>query len=320
MTRLVSVLRRLGPSALVASLLLAPLTPAIAATPPAAYTGLKKTVAVDAFGGADLTTGAADADSLAAILTDVLIKDGRFVVVERPALAAVQTEQQLGTSGAATSETAAKTGQLIGARLLIKGAITKFNPAAGGGGLSMGGLPGGKLLGLGGDLKTATATVSISLRLIDTTTGQIIATVNAAGAASNQTADAGVINRMTGQTAGANAFRATPLAKAMEDAIRKAVRQINPAADSVAWSGMVIDNRDGQVYLNAGAEQNVQSGMVFSVFRKGEALTDPGTGAVLDVAMTTIGTVKVGEVRAKISIATIQDGQPPARGDFIKAP
>jgi len=308
--------------ALVAGLALVVTAAPVAMAQPAASpvaAGLKKTVAVDVFGGAELTAGLVAADGLTAILTDVLIRDGRFVVVERQALGSIQSEQQLGQGGSATVETAAQGNRLIGASYLVKGAITKYNPAAGGGGLSIGGLPSAGGFGLGAGARTRKATVSISLRVIDTTTGQIIATVNAEGAATSQETDAGLVNGRNGSTLGASAFRGTSLGKAVEDAIRKAVDQIALDLGGVPWSGLVVDNRNGTIYLNAGSEQNVQPGMVFGVYRQGEVLTDPGTGAVLDVAIERLGSVRVDTVREKISIGQIVDGQQPARGDLLKS-
>lgn len=303
--------------ALVSGLAIFAMAPPAAIGQPAASPvaiGLKKTVAVDTFGGAELTAGMIASDGLTAILTDILIKDGRFVVVERQALGSIQTEQQLGQSGAATVETAAQVNRLIGASYLLKGAITKYNPAAGGGGLSIGGMS-----GLGAGLRTNKATVAISLRLIDTTTGQIVATVNAEGSATSQDADAGLVGRRCGSTLGVSAFRGTSLGKAVEDAIRKAVDQIALDLGGVPWSGLIVDNRGGMIYLNAGSKQNVQAGMVFGVYRRGEVFTDPGTGAVLDVAIERLGSIRVDTVREKISIGQVVDGQPPARGDLIKS-
>ncbi len=301
------------------ALVVAVATPALGQpTSPPALVGLKRTVAVDVFGGAELTAGLVAADGLTAILTDVLIEDGRFVVVERMALSSIQTEQQLGQGGSSTAETAAQGSRLIGASLLVKGAITKYNPEAGGGGLKIGG-PGGRLLGLGAGVRTRKTTVSVSLRVIDTTTGQVIATVNAEGIASAREADAGVLNNRDGSTIGASAFRGTSLGKAVEDAILKAVGQIVLDQSSSPWTGLVVDNRSGAIYINAGADQNVQPSMVFGVYRKGEVLTDPGTGAVLDVAMERLGSVRVETVREKLSIGQVIGGQPPARGDLLRA-
>jgi len=291
------------------------LSSAMAQTAPS---GLKKTIAVDPFGGSELTAGTVSADGLAAMLTDILINDGRFVVVERQALSSVQAEQQLGSGGSARSETAAQSGALTGASLLIKGAITKYNPNAGGGGLSVGGMPSG-VFGAGAGVRTKKTTVSISLRLIDTTTGQVIATVNADGSASGQQADAGLVNNNNGSTIGANAFRETAVGKAVQDAILKAVNQIVLNAGGVPWSGLVVENRGGQIYINAGSNQNVQPGMTFGVYRKGEALIDPGTGLVLDVSSERLGSIRIDTVREKFSIGQLVDGQDPARGDMLRA-
>ncbi len=59
--------------------------------------------------------------------------------------------------------------------------------------------------------------------------------------------------------------------------------------------------------------------MVFGVYRKGETLTDPGTGEVLDVDIQRLGSVQVESVREKVSVARMVEGQSPARGDLLKA-
>jgi len=288
------------------------------AQPAPASLGLKHTVGVDAFGGGELTEGAASSDSLNALLTDALINDGRFIVVERAGLGGVQGEQQLGQSGAATAGTVAKSNQLIGAGLLVRGAVTKFSSAAGGGGLSLGGSFGGGLLGGGGGVKTNKAVMTVSLRLIDTTSGQVVATATGEGAATSKDVNAGLVNARTGATMGTNAFRATPIGKAAEVAIVIAVGKLSAGLGNVPWSALVVDARSGVVYINAGADQNVQPGLTLGAYRKGETLTDPGTGEVLDVQMTKIADIQVDSVREKISTAHIVSGGAPERGDMLK--
>ncbi len=196
------------------------------AQPAQAGLALKHTVGVDAFGGGELTEGAASADSLNALLTDALINDGHFIVVERAGLGSVQTEQQLGTTGMATTGTVAKTNQMIGAGLLVRGAVIKFSSAAGGSGLSLGGSFGGGLLGAGGGAKTSKAVMTVSLRLIDTTTGQVLATATGEGSATSKSVNAGLTDNRTGATVGTNAFKATPVGKAAEIAIDQAVGKL----------------------------------------------------------------------------------------------
>ena len=151
----------------------------------AKYTGPKKRVAVSQFsakgdfvaqyGGYDIGGG------LAAQLMTELVKTGRFVVVERTDLSSVLREQKLGATKLTNSETAAKLGQLTGAQLLVRGAVTEFSPRSEGGGINLGGGFGtlGGLLGVSSE----TAHVGIDLRLIDTTTGEIVKATNAVGEA-----------------------------------------------------------------------------------------------------------------------------------------
>jgi len=291
------------------------------AQPTTAYDGLKKTVSVDRFLATEALGGIVTADGMTAMLTAALVKDGRFVVVERPGLASVQAEQVLGQGGATVAETAAKAGQLIGASAIVRGAVTKFEPAASGGGVSLGGPPMGSFFApfaSHAGLTSKTAVMEISLRLIDTTTGQIISTSTAQGSANSTAADVSIVNPNSGASLGSGAFQATPIGQAGEHAIIKAVEQIAAGMKSVPWSALVVDVNDGMVYVNAGAERNVQAGMTLNVYRKGKVFTDPATGVVLDVAMEKIGVIRIDGVREKLSTATVVSGEIPVRGDLLK--
>lgn len=287
------------------------------ATPTTPYDGLKKTVSIE-FQASEYLGGVVTADGMNALLTAALVKDGRFIVVERPALAGVQYEQSLGQTGGTAAETAAKTGQLIGSSAIIRGAVTKYEPAASGGGISVSGSPIGWLMGPRAGVKSQTSVMEISLRLIDTTTGQVISTSAAQGSASSTGADAALVNTRSGATLGANAFQNTPIGQAGEQAIIKAVELIAVGMRNVPWSALVVDAADGKVYVNAGAERNVQPGMELNVYRKGKVFTDPATGVVLDVDMNKIGVIRINGVREKLSTATVVSGEAPLRGDLLK--
>ena len=167
------------------------------------------------------------------MLTDALVNDGRFVVVERYALSDVQAEQQLGTQGSTTADSAAKTGQLIGARLLVRGTVTIFNPQASGGTLNVGG-PLNMFTGLGSTagVSATTAEVEIAVRLIDTTTGQILYAGTAKGSATAKGFNAQLYNK-SGYNVGGSAFQNTPLGEAAKDVISKLVAQLALAAAKV---------------------------------------------------------------------------------------
>jgi curli biogenesis system outer membrane secretion channel CsgG len=284
-----------------------------------AYQGLKRTVAVYQFQTSDAAAAAASADALTAMLTDSLVRDGRFVVVEREDLGNIATEQQLGSQASATAETAAKTGKMIGASLIIRGSVTKYEPNAGSSavslGLPVGGLGGNSALGMHG----GHAVIAISLRVIDSTTGQVLATVKAEGTASNHGMDVSAASSGGAQLT-ATTVRQTPLGEAAEQAIDKAVPQIVLAADREPWRAAVIEVDGPTVWVNAGADENLASGTVLKVRRKTRDLVDPGTGEVLDTLMSDIGTIRIDQVRPRVSSAVVVDGEPPQRGDLLQAP
>ncbi|WP_292124718.1 CsgG/HfaB family protein, partial [Brevundimonas sp.] len=234
------------------------------------------------------------AEGMTAMLTQALVEDGRFLVVEG--------------SGGGMAPSA-----------IVRAAVTKFEAAAGGGGLSISGGPLGGLLGGRASTRSQTAVMEIALRLIDAATGQVVSTSSAQGRASSRTSEAGLVESWGGGRLGGEIFRATPIGQAGQDAIMKAVDQIAGGMRAVEWSALVVDAAENGVYLNAGADRNIQSGLTLSVWRPGRTLTDPGTGEVLDVEMARIGRVRVETVRARLSIASVIDGEPPMRGDVLKA-
>lgn len=267
------------------------------ASPPTPFGGLKKTIAIDTFQATEAVGGTVTADGMTAMLTEALANDGRFIVIER--------------TGAADS------GGAITASAIVRGAVTKYEANAGGSSLGIGGPVGGMLAGRAG-LKSQKAMIEISLRLVDAGTGQVISTSKAQGTASSSGADAGVINPFSGATAGASTFHNTPIGQAGADAIAKAVEMIAADMRAVPWSAQVVETDGERVYVNAGADRNVQAGTVLTVYRKGRVFTDPSTGMVLDVDLQRLGTVRIDSVRERLSTATVISGDPPVRGDLLK--
>lgn len=198
LTRRVTLLAALGAPLLAAG-------GAVAQAGVPASPSARPTLAVETFEGSELTAGSVAASSLVAILTDIILEAGHFTVIEAP-----------GT----------------GARFLLRGAIIRFDAAAGGAGLQVGGLSAfGRRAGAGA--RTKTTTVGLSMRLIEAASGQVVAAAKAEGSASGQEADAGLMNNNTGATTGATAFRGTPAAKAFEMAMRKTLEEITRKAGAL---------------------------------------------------------------------------------------
>ena len=282
------------------------------------YVGPKRTVAVVGFEAAELMGGATTLEALDQILVEALLKDGRFVVTERLAFTQLQSEQQLGQAGIATPETAVRAGQMIGASILIRGSVTQFEPQAHGSGVRVGG---DDLFrsGSGGSLgiSSQTAIVKLSLRLIESSTGQILATSNGSGTASANGFRAEMYMR-NGLELGGGHFQQTPLGKAAEEAIAQAVSRIVLGIETVPWSALIVDNSDGKILISAGSNQNLTIGTRLQVYRKGRDLTDPATGILLETEFDHIAAIQIDSVREKVSSAVVTSGGQPQRGDVVK--
>lgn len=315
--------RIIGPAALAAAIGLGCEASLAAAEEAAApYSGPKTSVFVDVVGAAESMYGGPQFagttnEGLNAMFVDALVRSGRFVVVERVALGDVQLEQDLARGGSTTAEAAPAQGKMLGASAVVRATVTKFEAAAGGSGIQLG-VPFGRFLGAGAGVNERRSIVEFSVRLIDTTTGQVIGTYKASGTASASSTSVSAVNNRSGASVGGSTFQNTPLGEAAEAAINAAVRQITDAMGRVPWSASVVAFDDGKVYVNAGAAQNLKAGTKLRVLRKGKALTDPGTGEVLEVLMTSVGSIEVQSVTEKISIAVLTSGDPPARGDLVR--
>jgi len=251
-------------------------------------------------------------DGLAEMLTTELSKTGQFIVVERQALGDIVKEQELGQSGLVRGETAARTGQVLGAQIVVRGAVTEFEERASGGGAGI------RFPGFGAEGGVSNAYVALDIRLIDTSTGQVIASHSAAKTAPS--AGGGLGARIGNVTFGGDAFFQTPIGQATRAAMDDALRFIMATAfKAVIPSFSIVKVDGGTAYINAGANSNVRVGDVLMVYSKGEDLVDPDTGLKLGSDEKMIGSVQITNVQEKFSIGAIRGGTGAMkRGDLVK--
>ena len=249
-------------------------------------------------------------DRLTEMVITELMKTNRFIVVERGSLNEVLSEQDLGASGRVRQETAAKIGEVLGAQVLLKGAITEFieKESGGAGGILIGGI------GIGG--KTSTGHVAMDLRLIDATSGQILQSERAEGKISSS--GIGGIAFFSGVAFGGTSYKKTALGKATRAAVSDAVMFVVNNMDDQPWQGRVVKAEGSQIYINAGYNMNIQMDSVFTVYSKGEDLIDPASGLSLGSALSRSGTVRVTQVSDKFSVASAIEGSGFKRGDVVK--
>lgn len=291
-------------------ILLAQAGPAEASYP--AYTGPKKRIAVTKF--ENKVTGVYGnwrlGDGFAEMLITELMRTGQFVVVERQALQDVLGEQELGQSGAVRKETASKVGQILGAQIIVRGVVSEFtlNESGTGGGLGIAGFR------VGG--RSSNAHVAVDIRLVDTTTGQVLQSHSAVGKAESSGVSVGVSRGDV--DFGADTFKSTPLGQATREAIQDAVRFIIANMESMPFSAKVVKVEGNKVYINAGSLMNIRNGTRFYAYSVGEDIVDPDTGLKLGADEKLIGTVEVREVQDKFSTGFLQSGSGLKRGDVLK--
>ncbi len=132
-----------------------------ASKPVVGIADFKKSIAINWWGG---QIGRDMADMLA----NELMGTKKFKVVERQKINAVLAEQDLAASGRVRKGSGASTGQLTGAQYLVTGTVTSYSEdvADTGGGLSF------KGISIGGN--KGKAYIAVDLRVIDTTTGEVV--------------------------------------------------------------------------------------------------------------------------------------------------
>lgn len=282
------------------------------------YTGLKMAVGCIDFKNEAGWSGAWDlGNNLSIMLESALYDTGRFVLVERDALKDIIAEQDLATSGrTAAASKVAKSGAIRPARYLASGAVTvvEEDQSGSGGGLAIGGIRVGGSKGK--------SQITIIAKLIDSTTGEIVAKQNITGKAGKVGLSLGVNGSIGGHgfATDMGGFEKTPLAEAAQDCINQAALFFAKQMETLPFEGAVVKVSDsGDVIVNRGSEYGIAVGQEFTMRTPGEALMDPDTGASLGYEEgKVIGSLKVTKVTDKVAYCTVTDGEKnPEKGSVI---
>jgi curli biogenesis system outer membrane secretion channel CsgG len=246
--------------------------------------------------------------NLSIMLESALADSGRFVIVEREKLGDVLLEQNLAASGRMAKSKVAKTGLIRPARYIGTGAVTEVEDAqsGGGGGISFKGIR------LGGGKSEAQVTVIV--KLVDTTTSEIVVKERIVGKAGRLNLKIGL--DIAGVSTDLGGFKKTPLGQAAQDCINQAAAVIAKKMEEFPFEGAVIKTADGgKVLINRGEEFGVEAGQELIMGSEGATITDPDTGAILGKEEgQTIGKLKVSKVDKKFSYCDVTSGEkrPPA--------
>jgi curli biogenesis system outer membrane secretion channel CsgG len=246
---------------------------------------------------------------LNALFVNELVKSGKFTVIERQRLDAIMQEQQLSLAGNVDPSSAVKAGKMLGVDLMLTGRITKFGfREVGGEGA----------FGLALSAKKKTLEGGISVRLINTTTGEILFADEALGEDSHF--------KITVATFGGGVdYDETMVDKVFRPGVEELCQKISgssgdmqSASGPVTITGKISKIAGGEIYLNVGSADGMTVGRTFTVYSVGEAIVDPDSGEKLGAEETESGRIEVTEVKEKFSKAKVVSGSGFKVGDMIR--
>jgi curli biogenesis system outer membrane secretion channel CsgG len=263
------------------------------------------------------------------MLVDKLLKDGKYRLVERSALDKILAEQNFSNSDRADSNTAAKIGKVLGVDAIIIGSITQFgrddqHTNVGGGGYGLG------RFGLGGvGTSKAKAVVAVTARVINVSTGEILASVQGMGESTrSSTSLLGAGGGWSGGGGGSldmgsSNFANTILGEATHKAVDDVGAKLDDEADkiparTVVISGVVADATGNTLILNVGKKAGVKVGDKLTVTRQVRVVKDPTTGKVIKSVEDKVGDAAVTEVDDDSATATFTGAGPAKVGDVVK--
>ncbi|MBN2011006.1 hypothetical protein JW960_16785 [candidate division KSB1 bacterium] len=274
------------------------------------YQGLKRRIAVVDFQNTtshgDEQFGSAVADRLISLL----MRSGRFTIIERQQIETIMQEQALGQSGTMTDETAPMVGKLLGVQAIVLGTIIEAEQETGAHNIKNDEKDDKNDWALA--LKATVGHVKIAYRMIDTATGEVILADNVTGTEFRP--GFGFKNKEFDFT---DMFELdqTVIGFALRKAIISMAEKIVEQAPTIAWQGKIIKvNEDNTLYFTPGMGSGISSGDVFRVYREHPIGDDPELTELM-----AIGLVRVhGFIGNNIAKATILEGEALERGNIVK--
>jgi len=266
------------------------------------------------------------------LLVQKLVEDGKYSVIERNALDKVLTEQNFSDSDRADATTAAKIGRVLGVDAVVLGSVTQFgrddkNTTVGGAGFGSF----TSKFGIGGAQKRdAKAAVAVTARMVDTSTGEILAAVTGTG--ESKRSGTSLVGGGGNNGAGGGAYDMTSknfgdtiLGEAVHQAVNSMAEQLDTKAAAIPTrkveiSGLVADVTGTTLILNVGSKAGVKVGDTLEISRPVKTIKDPSSGKVLKTISAKIGDAAVTEVDEQSATATFKGADTAKVGDMVKNP
>lgn len=265
------------------------------------------------------------------MLIDRLVNDGTYRVIERNEINKILNEQNFSNSNRVDPSTAAKIGHILGVDAVIVGDITQFGRDDQS--RNLGAMAGkwGSGFGLGGvGTHKAKAQVAITARLIDTNTGEILA--SATGQGTSQRSGTNLLGGGAGTggfgagEAGMNStnFAQTIIGEATTAAVDQLAKQIEtenpklPTLQAPPLQGLIADASSPDIIINVGSTAGVKVGDTMMVTRVVRVVKDPATGKPLRSIEDAVGVLTITSVDSGSAVGHFSGPGTPKVGDVVK--
>jgi curli biogenesis system outer membrane secretion channel CsgG len=260
--------------------------------------------------------------ALSDLLTDRMVNDGRFNVLERSHLSSALDEHQLAASGEVDPETAIRAGHLVGARYLITGNILQLDQT-GQSGTNAGSLLPGVFGAAAGGVSTHRVTIKVAVRVIDAKTGQIVQSFADEESRSGTSWNAGGFSGYAAGSYSNEQFVNSDMGHLIDDEAAKIATAIDPSRFNSgpvapALTGQIAAIDGANVIINIGSNAGVQVGQTFDIV-KVKSLVDPTTHAVLHVNEN-VGRLQIDSVSSSASVGHVVSGKAAVRLTVTSGP
>ena len=266
------------------------------------------------------------------MLIDRLVNDGTFRVIGRNQIDKILNEQNFSNSNRADPSTAAKIGHILGVDAVIVGDITQFGRDDQS--RNIGAMAGkwGSGFGLGGvGTHKAKAVVAVTARLIDTGSGEILASSTGKGesqrSGTNLLGGGAGTGGYGGGSAGMNSsnFAQTIIGEATSSAVAQLAQGIEgesgklPTAAAAPINGLIADASTPDIIINVGSGSGVTVGQKLQVTRVVRVVKDPATGKPLRSIEDTVGELTITSVDSGSAVGHFSGSGPAKVGDVVKS-
>ena len=239
------------------------------------------------------------------LVVDELVNSKAFTVVERLNIQALEAEANMFENV-----------RHFGAQLIFEVVVTDVAQRT-----SQGLQFGLGELGLGGDgfdvlvgTNRTTARATVVVRVIETSSGKIIASHRSDGTSVGSGLNLGFAyqdakpNKLSGFDINFGKIENTSVGKAVAKAVKLAVTRTTNKINSHPWEARIADFDAQFVYLNAGTNAGLTVGSRLLCSKLGKTISDPQTGEVLDVVTLPVCMLEVVSIKERISVCKITDG------------